>query len=235
MRGSMNNVVNGGEGKAYLQRLLDPEDRDMIEKQEHFSQVMMMYRCAIREVQTKLEILNEDLAARYQRNPIHNIKARIKTPMSLAKKLKKRGLPVNVDYIRGNINDVAGIRVICSFVDDIYTIAEMLTSQSDITLIKQKDYIENPKKNGYRSLHLIVEIPVFFADKMRPLRVEVQIRTIAMDYWASLDHQLRYKKDYIDDDTREEMEKRLKKCADTITEMDMEMLDIRKNIYGYRI
>ncbi len=221
--------------KHYLERLLDPADRDMIEKEEHFSQVMMMYSCAIREVQTKLEVLNDDLTSRYQRNPIHNIKSRIKTPMSIAKKLEKKGLPVCVDSIRDNLNDVAGVRVICSFVDDIYTIAEMLTSQTDITLIRQKDYIEHPKKNGYRSLHLIIEIPVFFADMMRPMRVEVQIRTIAMDYWASLDHQLRYKKDNMDPNYLREMETRLKKCADTITETDMEMLDIRKNIYGYRI
>ena len=126
-------------------------------------------------------------------------------------------------------------RVICSFVDDIYTISEMLTSQTDITLISQKDYIEHPKPNGYRSLHLIVEIPVFFADRMRPMRVEVQIRTIAMDYWASLDHQLRYKKDDMDENYRKEIEMRLKRCADMITATDAEMLDIRKNIYGYRI
>lgn len=221
--------------KHYLERLLDPEDRDMIEKEEHFSQVMMMYACAIREVQTKLEVLNEDLKSRYQRNPIHSIKSRIKKPVSIAKKLKSKGLPVSVDSIRGRINDVAGVRVICSFVDDIYTIAEMLTSQTDITLIRLKDYIANPKPNGYRSLHLIVEIPVFFADKMRMMRVEVQIRTIAMDYWASLDHQLRYKKDDMETEYLREIEERLKRCADMLTETDDEMLNIRKNIYEYRM
>lgn len=221
--------------KHYLERLLDPEDRDMIEKEERFSQVMMMYACAIREVQTKLEVLNEDLKSRYQRNPIHSIKSRIKKPVSIAKKLKSKGLPVSVDSIRGRINDVAGVRVICSFVDDIYTIAEMLTSQTDITLIRLKDYIANPKPNGYRSLHLIVEIPVFFADKMRLMRVEVQIRTIAMDYWASLDHQLRYKKDDMDAEYLREIEERLKRCADLITETDTEMLNIRKNIYEYQL
>lgn len=221
--------------KHYLERLLDPEDRDMLEKEERFTQIMMMYSCAIREVQTKLEVLNDDLKSRYQRNPIHSIKSRIKKPVSLAKKLEKKGLTVCVDSIQGNINDVAGVRVICSFVDDIYTIAEMLTSQTDITLIRQKDYIENPKPNGYRSLHLIVEIPVFFADKMREMRVEVQIRTIAMDYWASLDHQLRYKKDDMEEEYRREIEERLKRCADLLTETDTEMLNIRKNIFGYRI
>ena len=149
--------------------------------------------------------------------------------------MKKKGIPVCVESIQDNLNDVAGVRVICSFIDDIYTITEMLTSQTDITLVKLKDYIENPKQNGYRSLHLIIEVPVFFADRMRPMRVEVQIRTIAMDYWASLDHQLRYKKDDLDEQVRIEMEKKLKHCADVISETDMEMLDIRKNIYGFRI
>lgn len=223
------------EEKPYLERLLDGEDRDILEKEAEFRQVMIMYSGGIREVTTKLEILNEDLKSRYQRNPIHSIKSRIKSPVSIAKKLQKRGARVCVDAIQENLNDVAGVRVICSFIDDIYTIAEMLTSQTDITLIKLKDYIENPKENGYRSLHLIIEVPVFFADKMRPMRVEVQIRTIAMDYWASLDHQLRYKKDDLDDATRIEMEQKLKHCADVISETDMEMLDIRKNIYGFRI
>ncbi len=223
------------EEKNYLERLLDGDDRAMLEKEAHFKQIMMMYSSGIREVTTKLEVLNDDLKSRYQRNPIHSIKSRIKSPVSIAKKLKKRGVPVCVDSIRGNLNDVAGVRVICSFIDDIYTIAEMLNSQTDITLIKMKDYIENPKPNGYRSLHLIIEVPVFFADKMRPIRVEVQIRTIAMDYWASLDHQLRYKKDDLDEQTRIEMEQKLKHCADVISETDMEMLDIRKNIYGFRI
>ncbi|MDO4166503.1 MAG: GTP pyrophosphokinase family protein [Eubacteriales bacterium] len=228
-------MYSSTEEKNYLERFLDGDDRVMLEKEARFKQIMMMYSSGIREVTTKLEVLNDDLKSRYQRNPIHSIKSRIKTPVSIAKKLKKRGLPVCVDSIRGNLNDVAGVRVICSFIDDIYTIAEMLTSQTDITLIKMKDYIENPKPNGYRSLHLIIEVPVFFADKMRPMRVEVQIRTIAMDYWASLDHQLRYKKDDLDEQTLTDMEQKLKHCADVISETDMEMLDIRKNIYGFRI
>ena len=200
-----------------------------------FRELNMRYTCAIREVKTKLEVLNDDLAIRNQRNPIQMIKSRVKKPESIIEKLHRRGFPISVKSVRENLYDVAGIRVICSFVDDIYTISEMLTSQTDITLISQKDYIEHPKPNGYRSLHLIVEIPVFFADKMRPMRVEVQIRTIAMDYWASLDHQLRYKKDDMDENYRKEIEMRLKRCADMITATDAEMLDIRKNIYGYRI
>lgn len=223
------------EENYYLARLLDEDDKGILEREARFNQIMMMYSCGIREVKTKLEILNDDLKARYQRNPIHSIKSRIKSPVSIAKKLKKRGVPVCVESIQEHLNDVAGVRVICSFIDDIYTITEMLTSQTDITLVKLKDYIEKPKSNGYRSLHLIIEVPVFFADRMRPMRVEVQIRTIAMDYWASLDHQLRYKKDDLDEQVRIEMEQKLKHCADVISETDMEMLDIRKNIYGFRI
>ena len=159
--------MNGSE-KHYLERLLDPEDRDMIEKEEHFSQVMMMYSCAIREVQTKLEVLNDDLKSRYQRNPIHSIKSRIKKPVSLAKKLRKKGLPVSVDSIKGNINDVAGVRVICSFVDDIYTVAEMLARQDDINVLMVKDYIRCPKVNGYRSYHMILKMLCHFRHRILP-------------------------------------------------------------------
>lgn len=220
---------HGEAGKYYLERLLDPEDRDMIEKEAHFTQVMTMYGSAIREVRTKLEVLNDDLSARYQRNPIQSIKSRIKTPVSIARKLKKLGLKVCVDSIQGNIHDVAGIRVVCSFIDDIYLIADMLTAQTDITIVQTKDYIKNPKENGYRSLHLLLDIPVFFADKMRLMRVEVQIRTIAMDYWASLDHLLQYKQDVVNPELITE---RLKKCADVICATDEEMLEIRRDIYG---
>ena len=201
----------------------------MIEKEEHFSQVMMMYSCAIREVQTKLEVLNDDLKSRYQRNPIHSIKSRIKKPVSLAKKLRKKGLPVSVDSIKGNINDVAGVRVICSFVDDIYEISRMLERQDDVTIIAIKDYIKAPKENGYRSYHMIVEVPVFFSSSKKNIRVEVQIRTIAMYFWASLDHQLKYKKQ-LDAQEAAEIGAELKKCADVIAETDCKMLSIRQKI-----
>ena len=218
--------MNGSE-KHYLERLLDPEDRDMIEKEEHFSQVMMMYSCAIREVQTKLEVLNDDLKSRYQRNPIHSIKSRIKKPVSLAKKLRKKGLPVSVDSIKGNINDVAGVRVICSFVDDIYTISEMLTSQTDITLISQKDYIEHPKPNGYRSYHMIIKLPVHLPDCTRELFAEIQLRTIAMDCWAALEHELKYKHTI---PNQELLQKELKRCSDEMASTDLTMQTIRQVI-----
>ena len=233
------NISMNPNGELYQSAVNAPGAIDIPEsflnEARQFRELNMRYACAIREVKTKLEVLNDDLAVRNQRNPIQMIKSRVKKPESIIEKLHRRGFPISVESVRENLYDVAGIRVICSFVDDIYTISEMLTSQTDITLISQKDYIEHPKPNGYRSLHLIVEIPVFFADKMRPMRVEVQIRTIAMDYWASLDHQLRYKKDDMDENYRKEIEMRLKRCADMITATDAEMLDIRKNIYGYRI
>lgn len=193
----------------------------------HFQELMMMYECAIREARTKLEVLNAELAVRYKRNPIEFISSRIKKPGSIAKKLQKKGTQINVENIEKCLNDVAGIRVICSFVDDIYEIASMLVRQDDILLIEQKDYINDPKDNGYRSLHLIIEIPVFFSDQKKMIRVEVQIRTIAMDFWASLEHQLRYKQII---NNEEEITRELKECADVIADTDIRMLKIRNKI-----
>lgn len=220
---------DSGKTEYYLESLLDPEQQHNVEREYKFEQLMMMYGCAIREVRTKLEVLNDDLTSRYERNPIEHIHSRIKEPISIAKKLKKLNVPVCSESIPGNLSDVAGIRVICSFIDDIYTVAGMLIRQDDITLIKMKDYIEHPKPNGYRSLHLIVEVPVFFADVTRNMRVEVQIRTIAMDFWASLDHHLRYKKDVKD---AEMIEQELKRCAEVIAKTDADMLWIRKKIFA---
>ena len=189
----------------------------------------MMYNCAIREVRTKLEVLNDELSIRNSRNPIEFIESRIKRPLSIVDKLKRYGEPVNVESIERSLNDVAGIRVICPFIDDIYSVADMLLSQDDITLIKKKDYIENPKPNGYRSLHLILEVPVFFSNQKKPMRVEVQIRTIAMDFWSSVDHQLKYKHDVPNAD---ELSAQLKECADIISQTDMRMLAIKNQLYS---
>ena len=164
-----------------------------------FGEMIMRYQCAILEVQTKLQVLNNDMSVRYSRNPIEFIKTRIKSPASISQKLKRRGLDITINNMMENLNDVAGVRVVCSFIDDIYEIANMLSRQNDVTVIEVKDYIKNPKENGYRSYHMIIEIPVFFSDKTMNMRVEIQIRTIAMDFWASLEHELRYKKD-IDQD-----------------------------------
>ena len=192
-------------------------------------ELMMMYNCAIREVRTKLEVLNDELSIRNSRNPIEFIESRIKRPLSIVDKLKRYGEPVNVESIERSLNDVAGIRVICPFIDDIYSVADMLLSQDDITLIKKKDYIENPKPNGYRSLHLILEVPVFFSNQKKPMRVEVQIRTIAMDFWSSVDHQLKYKHDVPNAD---ELSAQLKECADIISQTDMRMLAIKNQLYS---
>lgn len=200
----------------------------LISQAKEFQTAMMMYTCAIREVKTKLEVLNDELSVRNQRNPIEMIKSRVKRPNSIVEKLNRRGFPVSLESMVNHLDDVAGIRVICSFVDDIYAVANMLVSQDDITVIAIKDYIKHPKPNGYRSYHLIIEVPVFFSEEKKNMRVEVQIRTIAMDFWASLDHQLKYKKDM--GDAADLISEELRQCAEIIAETDQRMLQIRKNI-----
>ena len=164
-----------------------------VDQAHQFQQAMMRYTCAIREVKTKLEVLNDELSVKNQRNPIEMIKSRVKKPKSIVEKLQRRGFEISLESMEKNLDDVAGIRIICSFLDDIYEVADMLIRQDDVKVIAVKDYIQNPKPNGYRSYHMIIEIPVFFSDSKKPIRVEVQIRTIAMDFWASLEHDLKYK------------------------------------------
>lgn len=202
---------------------------DPLSKQAYqFQEAMMMYTCAIREVKTKLEVLNDELSVRNSRNPIELVKSRVKKPVSIVEKLNRRGLPVSLESMMEHLDDVAGIRVICSFLDDIYAVAEMLTRQDDVHIIAIKDYIKQPKNNGYRSYHMIIEIPVFFSDQKKWMRVEVQIRTMAMDFWASLDHQLKYKKEM--QDYSQEISVELRECADVIAQTDEKMLNIRKRI-----
>lgn len=198
-----------------------------ISQAKQFQEVMMMYTCAIREVKTKLEVLNDELSVRNKRNPIEVIKSRVKKPMSIIEKLQRRGLEPSLESMVEYLDDVAGIRVICTYVDDIYAVAKMLVRQDDVKVLAIKDYIKNPKTNGYRSYHMIVEIPVFFSDRKQCMRVEVQIRTIAMDFWASLDHQLKYKKVIPEADA---ISLELKECADVIAQTDQKMLEIRKKI-----
>lgn len=192
-----------------------------------FKELIMQYECAIMEVHTKLHVLNNEFSHLHQRNPIETIKTRIKTPTSILEKLKRRNLPLCVETLENDLTDIAGIRVICPFPDDIYNVAELLTNQDDVVLVARKDYIKNPKKNGYRSLHLIIEIPIFLASGKKNMKVEVQLRTIAMDFWASLDHKLRYKQDL---KNSEEITLELKQCADTIAGVDLKMQNIRKKI-----
>lgn len=192
-----------------------------------YKELMMMYTCAIKEIRTKFDVLNTEFNVRYQRNPINFINTRIKRSSSIIDKLEKKGLSFTLKNIEENVMDVAGVRVICSYVDDIYELARTFVRQDDITLVEEKDYIANPKPNGYRSLHLIVKVPVFFSNQTKDMTVEVQIRTIAMDFWASLEHQLKYKQEV---ENEQEIIEELKKCADIIAGTDERMLAIRKDI-----
>ena len=214
---------------SLLNQIYIPADAGhvFIDQETEFRQMMMMYSCAIKEIKTKLQVLNDELSIKRQRNPIEFIKTRVKQPDSIASKLRRKGYPVTVQSVFENLSDVAGVRVICAFIDDIYKVADMLTAQDDIELIKRKDYIKNPKMNGYRSLHLIIEVPVFFSDHKEQIRVEVQIRTIAMDFWASLEHQLKYKKDI---DVAESIMYELRACADVINRTDYHMQSLRDRI-----
>lgn len=195
-----------------------------------FNDLMMMYRCTIREVRTKLEVLNDEFSVEYKRNPISFIKTRIKKPESILRKLNKLGYDFTAENIQEHLNDVAGIRVVCAFIDDIYTIAELLSSQDDITVIQIKDYIKNPKPNGYRSYHMIVEIPVFFSKGKTPMRAEIQIRTNGMDFWATLEHQLRYKKGIEEMEGYDQISDELTKTAHELISMDNEMQRIKNKI-----
>ena len=175
-----------------------------------YKELMAYYRCAMMAVEAKFNVLNEELSLQYDRNPIETIKTRLKSPESLLEKLNRRELPVTVGSIEENITDVAGVRVICSYVSDIYMLAESFARQDDIRVVQRKDYIQCPKPNGYRSLHLVVETPIFLHDEKKLMKVEVQFRTLSMDLWASLEHKIRYKKDLPEN---KEIEQELLECA----------------------
>ena len=196
-----------------------------------FEELMAYYRCAIMEVETKFNVLNEQFSLEYDRNPIETIKTRLKSAEGIAEKVKRKNIPFTIEAIEKEITDIAGVRVICSFPEDIYMLADCLLKQDDITLIEKKDYIKNPKPSGYRSLHLIVEVPIFLSDEKRMMKVEVQLRTIAMDFWASLEHKLRYKKN-IEPELSAELAKELAECAETSAALDLKMEKIRERI-GY--
>lgn len=207
-----------------------PDSQIFINNAAKFGDLMMMYRCAIREVQTKLEVLDDEFSVENKRNPISFIKTRIKNPQSIYNKLKKLGYEFTAENIQEQLNDVAGVRVVCAFIDDIYTIANLIAEQDDIKVIKIKDYIKNPKPNGYRSYHMIVEIPVFFSKGKTPMRVELQIRTNGMDFWATLEHQLRYKKGIEDLPGYDEISKELLLSAQAVIETENEMQRIKNKI-----
>jgi len=205
----------------------DFQSSEVFENVKEFLAIQQLYNSAIKEIKTKLEILDDEFQVKYDHNPIHHMEYRLKSPQSIVEKLEKKKFPVNTASIRSNLTDVAGVRVICNYIDDINRIANLLIHQDDITLIRRRDYIEQPKENGYRSLHLIVEVPVFLAERTERVPVEIQIRTIAMDFWASLEHELKYK---AQDEISEELRRRLKNSAESITLLDAEMQSIYQEI-----
>ena len=201
------------------------------ETARQFQEAMMQYSCAIREFKTKLEVLNDELSMRNARNPIEMIKARVKKPKSIVEKLQRRGLPLSIESMESNLDDIAGVRVICSFVDDIYEISRMLERQDDVTIIAIKDYIKAPKENGYRSYHMILKMPVRFLGNTSETAalpcLEVQIRTIAMDCWASIEHELKYKHDIANPEL---MQQELKHCSDQIASTDLSLSTLKELI-----
>ena len=200
---------------------------DITDTLQEFMALQQLYDAGIKEVRTKLEILDDEFKIKHDHNPIHHMEYRLKSVNSILGKLEKRGLEVSLDSIVTNLTDIAGVRVICNYVSDVYKIADLLIKQSDIKLIAKKDYIKHPKENGYRSLHLVVEVPIFLAEKVQPTTVEIQIRTIAMDFWASLEHHLRYKADNeVTDGVRDE----LIECAKTISNLDYKMQGIHEEL-----
>lgn len=212
-------------------RLMQEIDSETIEwmqeKMKDFDLLMAYYRCALMEIETKFKVLNEEFSLEHDRNPISSIKTRLKSFESITEKVERKELPFDVDSVEKYVNDVAGIRVICTFPEDVYLLADALLKQDDIMLIRRKDYIAQPKENGYRSLHLIVAVPIYLAHEKRLMKVEIQLRTLAMDFWASLEHQLRYKKDL---EFTQEMADELKLCAEQSAILDKRMEALRKKV-----
>mgnify|MGYP000860134449 CR=1 FL=1 len=194
---------------------------------EDWSRTLLLYDAALKEINTKLEILNNEFKLAHQYNPIEHITSRIKTPQSIAKKLRHNGMELTVENIIKYVNDVAGIRIICSFTSDIYRIADLIARQSDITVLKIKDYIMCPKENGYTSYHMIVSIPIFLSDQTVDTKVEIQIRTIAMDFWASLEHKIYYK---FEGNAPEHIRRELKECSEIVSYLDQKMLSLNEEI-----
>ena len=227
------------QGKALLdarrdnfvrQSLLSDEFLNFMQQNKKpFDLLMSYYECAIMEIETKFRVLNHELSLEYDNNPIESIKTRVKSYDSILKKIRRKNIPLNLRAIEDNLKDIAGVRVICSFPDDIYKLAESFLKQDDITLIERKDYIKNPKPSGYRSLHLIVQVPIFLQNEKKMVNVEVQFRTIAMDFWASLDHKMRYKKELSDEEV-EILQEELYDCAEQSAALDERMQRIRDRI-----
>lgn len=198
---------------------------------ESWETVSFLYHAAVKEVMTKLEILNDEFKFRNKYNPIEYIKHRIKTPESIVKKLNKQGHESTIQNMVTHVNDIAGIRIVCSFTSDIYRLAEMIGQQNDLTVVSIKDYFRSPKANGYRSYHMIVTVPIFMSDRVVDVKVEIQIRTIAMDFWASLEHKIYYK---FEGNAPDYFRKELRECADIIIGLDTKMLGLNEAIKNYK-
>ena len=196
---------------------------------EDMQVLMAEYRCALMEIETKFKVLNEQFSLQHDRNPIETLKTRLKSPQSILEKLRKKQLDYTAENVEKELFDVAGVRVICPFIDDIYMLCECLLNQDDIRLVRMKDYIKSPKQNGYRSLHLIVEVPIFLQNEKKPMKVEVQLRTIAMDFWASVEHQLRYKKN-LPEEVLNDLAFELRECANISSSLDYRMEVIKNRL-----
>ena len=224
------NLIERKRDEFVRNSLLSDEFLEMLEKNKKPMDLLMSYyKCAIMEIETKFKVLNQEYSLQYDKNPIESIKTRVKSYDSLLRKIRKKDIPLTLDSIEKNITDIAGVRVICSFPDDIYEIAESFLKQDDITLIEKKDYIQNPKPSGYRSLHLIVQVPIFLQNTKKLVTVEVQLRTIAMDFWASLEHKMRYKKN-ISPNQVKFLQDELSDCARQSAALDERMQNIRNVI-----
>lgn len=224
---SQNELITVGEtipSNLLNQTVLLSQANNLLDTMLDFKDLMLEYTAAIRLIRTNLEILDTEFQTRYQRNPISSIQTRLKSQTSIMEKMSRLGVPITKENIETNLHDIAGIRVICSYIDDIYRLADSLLNMPNIELIQKKDYIQNPKPNGYRSLHLIVRTPVCFAESVKMVEAEIQIRTIAMDFWASLEHQIKYKK-HLNDPGK--IAAQLKQCADDIARNDAMMQRIR--------
>lgn len=214
-----------------IDRLSQHDEELLIESAMQMQQMMLLYESGIREIKTKLDILSDESRISGKPSPIDSIKSRIKSPRSIISKLKRRGFPITLQSMIDNLNDIGGIRVICPFIEDIYTVADMLMRQDDLTLIEKKDYIANPKPNGYRSLHLILEVPIFLAERTQPVRIELQIRTMAMDFWASLEHKIYYK---FEGNAPEYISRDLRECSGIVSMLDAKMLQLNEAIIEAR-